>query len=72
MLAQRGSVFAPNRVGGRAGGPVPNLTGIGAQPWIDPRDIVAVAVEALLSDAHAGQTYTLTGPGGSTRMSRPP
>ncbi|WP_225730367.1 MULTISPECIES: SDR family NAD(P)-dependent oxidoreductase [unclassified Nocardia] len=64
----RPSGFASNSLGWaaeiRAGRPVPNLTGIGAQPWIDPRDIAAVAVEALLSDAHAGQTYTLTGPAG--------
>ncbi|WP_067836261.1 SDR family oxidoreductase [Nocardia lijiangensis] len=46
----------------RAGQPVPNLTGEGAQGVIDPRDVAAVAVEALLSTAHAGHTYTLTGP----------
>ncbi|MGW4738009.1 SDR family oxidoreductase [Nocardia xishanensis] len=46
----------------RAGQPVPNLTGEGAQGVIDPRDVAAVAVEALLSAAHAGRTYTLTGP----------
>ncbi|WP_067547681.1 SDR family NAD(P)-dependent oxidoreductase [Nocardia crassostreae] len=45
-----------------AGQPVPNLTGSGAQGVVDPRDVAAVAVEALLSDDHAGRIYTLTGP----------
>lgn len=30
--------------------------------FIDARDIAAVAAKALLDDAHAGHTYTLTGP----------
>ncbi|WP_067707002.1 NAD(P)H-binding protein [Nocardia yamanashiensis] len=46
----------------RAGQPVPNMTGTGTQGVIDPRDVSEVAVTALLSDAHAGQVYTLTGP----------
>ncbi|WP_353505527.1 NAD(P)H-binding protein [Verrucosispora sp. ts21] len=46
----------------RAGQPVPNLTGEGKQGIIDPRDIAAVAVAALTDPAHAGMTYTLTGP----------
>lgn len=46
----------------RAGQPVPNMTGTGTQGVIDPRDVSEVAVAALLSDAHAGQVYTLTGP----------
>ncbi|GGN31799.1 NAD(P)H-binding protein [Streptomyces fuscichromogenes] len=46
----------------RAGEPVPNMTGDGASGVIDPRDIAAVAVRALLDDGHAGRTYTLTGP----------
>jgi uncharacterized protein YbjT (DUF2867 family) len=29
---------------------------------IDPRDVAAVAVEALLGDGHEGQVYVLTGP----------
>lgn len=29
---------------------------------IDPRDIAAVAVQALISDEHLGKTYALTGP----------
>jgi uncharacterized protein YbjT (DUF2867 family) len=45
-----------------AGEPVTNLSGAGRQGIIDPRDVAAVAVEALTSDAHIGQTYTLTGP----------
>ncbi|MRH89658.1 NAD(P)H-binding protein [Nocardia sp. SYP-A9097] len=50
----------------QAGQPVPNLTGEGAQGVIDPRDVSAVAVEALLSDAHSGRVYTLTGPAALT------
>ncbi|MGV9410008.1 NAD(P)H-binding protein [Nocardia sp. NPDC003693] len=46
----------------RAGQPVPNLTGTGAQGVVDPRDVAAVAVAALLSDKHSGRVYTLTGP----------
>ncbi|GAB3448176.1 NAD(P)H-binding protein [Actinophytocola sediminis] len=46
----------------RAGQPVPNLTATGRQGVIDPRDIAAVAVEVLLTDAYDGQTHTLTGP----------
>lgn len=46
----------------RAGRPVPNLTGNGAQGVIDPRDVAEVAVAALTSPDHAGRTYTLTGP----------
>ncbi|WP_410810103.1 NAD(P)H-binding protein [Micromonospora sp. 067-2] len=46
----------------RAGQPIPNLTGDGEQGVIDPRDIAAVAVAALTDPAHAGKTYTLTGP----------
>ena len=39
-----------------------NLTGNGMQGVVDPRDVAAVAVEALLSGDHEGRTYTLTGP----------
>jgi uncharacterized protein YbjT (DUF2867 family) len=46
----------------RAGHPVPNLTGDGRQGVIDPFDIAAVAVAALVDGTHAGRTYTLTGP----------
>ncbi|MGY0019586.1 SDR family oxidoreductase [Streptomyces sp. cg35] len=46
----------------RAGRPVPDQYGGGAQGVVDPADIAAVAVEALLADGHHGQTYTLTGP----------
>ncbi|MCP2276833.1 NAD(P)H-binding protein [Nocardia amikacinitolerans] len=62
----RPSTFASNTLSWsepvRAGLPVPNLTGEGAQGVIDPRDVAAVAVEALLSATHSGHTYTLTGP----------
>jgi uncharacterized protein YbjT (DUF2867 family) len=46
----------------RAGQPVPNMTGDGRQAVVDPRDIAAVAVRALLTDAYDGQVLTLTGP----------
>lgn len=46
----------------RAGRPVPNPTGSGARGVIDPRDVAEVAVTVLLSDRHAGQACTLTGP----------
>jgi uncharacterized protein YbjT (DUF2867 family) len=42
--------------------PIPNRFGTGAIGVIDPRDISAVAVAALLTDDHDGQAYTLTGP----------
>ncbi|MEV5612371.1 SDR family oxidoreductase [Streptomyces sp. NPDC052225] len=42
--------------------PVPDQYGGGRQSVIDPVDIAAVAVEALLGDGHHGRTYTLTGP----------
>jgi uncharacterized protein YbjT (DUF2867 family) len=46
----------------RAGQPVPNLAGNGAQGVIDPRDVAEAAVAALTTPDHAGRTYTLTGP----------
>ncbi|NUP51975.1 MAG: NAD(P)H-binding protein [Catenulispora sp.] len=62
----RPSSFASNTLSWatmiRAGQPVPNLTGNGAQAVIDPRDIAEVALEALTTSAHTGATYTLTGP----------
>ncbi|MEC3914561.1 SDR family NAD(P)-dependent oxidoreductase [Nocardia sp. CDC160] len=62
----RPSSFASNTLSWaepiKAGQPVPNMTGTGAQGVVDPRDIAAVAVEVLLSDEHAGRIYTLTGP----------
>jgi uncharacterized protein YbjT (DUF2867 family) len=38
------------------------MTGTAAQGVIDPRDVAAVAAEALTTPDHAGRTYTLTGP----------
>ncbi|MEU4548472.1 SDR family oxidoreductase [Nonomuraea dietziae] len=43
------------------GRPIPNMTGDGGQGVVDPRDVAAVAVEALTGE-HDGRTYTLTGP----------
>jgi uncharacterized protein YbjT (DUF2867 family) len=45
-----------------AGQPVPNPFGPGEQAVVDPRDVAAVAVTALIGTGHSGQTYTLTGP----------
>jgi uncharacterized protein YbjT (DUF2867 family) len=45
-----------------AGEPIPNLLRDARQAVVDPRDVAAVAVEALLDDAHVGQRYDLTGP----------
>ncbi|MGF0314410.1 NmrA family NAD(P)-binding protein [Nocardia fluminea] len=68
-LAVRAATRDPERTGFpagveplRAGHPVPNLTGDGRQPVVDPRDVAAVAVTALRSPAHAGRILTLTGP----------
>jgi uncharacterized protein YbjT (DUF2867 family) len=62
----RPSSFASNSVGWaaqiKAGEPIPNYFGAGTNGVIDPRDIAAVAVEALLTDDHDGEIYTLTGP----------
>ncbi|MFJ3892186.1 SDR family oxidoreductase [Streptomyces sp. NPDC090083] len=62
----RPSAFASNTLGWaaslRAGGPVPNTSGDGGQGVVDPRDVSEAAVAALLGPAHAGRTYTLTGP----------
>lgn len=61
----RPSGFMSNTLGWaapiRAGQPVPNRFGTGAQSLVDPRDVAEVAVEALTSDRHASQVYTLTG-----------
>ncbi|MCX4783654.1 NAD(P)H-binding protein [Streptomyces sp. NBC_01264] len=35
--------------------------GSGREPFVDAEDVAAVAVEALLEDGHAGQTYELSG-----------
>ncbi|MFI9804532.1 NAD(P)H-binding protein [Streptomyces sp. NPDC052301] len=62
----RPSTFASNTLSWagavRAGEPVPNMTGDGTSGVIDPRDVAAVAVRALLEERCAGRTYTLTGP----------
>jgi len=66
----RPSVFASNSASNflwwaesiKVGEPVPNMTGAGRQGVVDPRDVAAVAVEALTSPAHADLVYTLTGP----------
>ncbi|MFC4498040.1 MULTISPECIES: NAD(P)H-binding protein [Streptomyces] len=62
----RPSSFASNTLSWaeaiRAGKPVPNLTGHGAQGVVDPRDVSEAAVRALLDRGPAGRTYTLTGP----------
>lgn len=45
-----------------AGDPIPNILGAAKQAVVDPRDVAAIAVEALLDDVHIGQRYDLTGP----------
>lgn len=45
-----------------ASDPIPNLLGDARQPIVDPRDVAAIAVEALLDSAHDGQRYEVTGP----------
>jgi uncharacterized protein YbjT (DUF2867 family) len=58
--------FASNSLGWaeavKSGGPIPNFTGDGAQPIVDPRDVAAVAVAALTTPDHDSRTYELTGP----------
>jgi uncharacterized protein YbjT (DUF2867 family) len=46
----------------KSGDPIPNWNGPGALGVIDPRDVAAVAVEALTTPDHIGQSYLLTGP----------
>lgn len=46
----------------REAGVVHSAAGDGAIPFIDTRDIAAVAAAVLTEDGHAGETYTLTGP----------
>ncbi|TDW91542.1 NAD(P)H-binding protein [Kribbella sp. VKM Ac-2566] len=46
----------------RTGQPIPNQTGDGQHAFIDPADVAAVAAEVLVSGAHDGRVYTLTGP----------
>jgi uncharacterized protein YbjT (DUF2867 family) len=63
----RPTVFASNTLWWsdaiRAGVPVPNPLGDGAQGIVDPRDIAEVAARVLAAPAqHAGRIYTLTGP----------
>lgn len=44
------------------GDPLPNMLGESRQPIVDPRDVAAVAVAALLDSAHDGRRYDVTGP----------
>lgn len=46
----------------RAAGEIRSSAGDGAIPFIDTRDIAAVAAVALTGSGHGGETYTLTGP----------
>jgi uncharacterized protein YbjT (DUF2867 family) len=62
----RPSAFASNSLSWapkiEAGEPIPDYFGDGTNGVVDPRDVAAVSVEALLTDDHDGQVYTLTGP----------
>ena len=42
--------------------PLPNILGAARQAVVDPRDVAAVAVAALLDPAHDGRRYDVTGP----------
>lgn len=42
--------------------PLPNIFGEARQPIVDPRDVAAVAVEALLDSVHDRRRYDVTGP----------
>lgn len=42
--------------------PIPDMLGPARQAVVDPRDVSAVAVAALLDDTHSGRRYDLTGP----------
>ena len=46
----------------REEGAIYSASGDGAIPFIDTRDIAAVAAVVLTEDDHEGETYTLTGP----------
>ena len=46
----------------RDAGRVYSASGDGRIPFVDTRDIAAVAAEILTSGGHGGRTYTLTGP----------
>lgn len=46
----------------REAGRVHSASGDGRIPFVDTRDIAAVAAEVLVSDGHAGSTHMLTGP----------
>ncbi|MEW2400179.1 NAD(P)H-binding protein [Streptomyces sp. NPDC046862] len=56
------SNFLHHRTLIRTGEPIPNLIGDSRQAVVDPRDVAAVAVAALTSDAYDGQRFDLTGP----------
>jgi len=45
----------------RGTGELRSATGDGAIPFIDARDVAAVAARVLAEDGHEGETYTLTG-----------
>ncbi len=61
----RPSAFFQNLVGSAPAvrrGFLPQTTGRGASPWIDARDVAAVAAAVLTSAGHDRATYFLTGP----------
>lgn len=62
----RPTAFMTNRLAWasslRAGTPVEVATAHGRHAVIDPRDVAAAAAAALLTGAHEGRGYTLTGP----------
>lgn len=56
------NLLDPTVVFDRDTGRVYSASGDGRIPFIDTRDIAAVAAEVLTSGGHGGRTYTLTGP----------
>ncbi|TDV45353.1 NAD(P)H-binding protein [Actinophytocola oryzae] len=58
----RPTSFASNFLAYSLTDPIPDMLGPAQQAVVDPRDVAAVAVEALLTNAHAGHRYDLTGP----------
>lgn len=54
--------FMQNLFGMVRGCKIATAAGEGRVAMIDARDVAAVATAALVDDAHAGKTYTLTGP----------
>ena len=60
-LTEAGPIGHGSHPGAQPEGPAAALPG-GSEPFIDVDDIAEIAAEALMSEAHAGQVYDVTGP----------